>query len=400
MLRKLMWLAISLCATVVMAMPTPDDVSKSVENKDWPKAEAQLKEVLQAKPNSARARYQLGQIYSIQGRYVDALNELQQAKTIDPKLAFAANPQEFETRFSKVEAMVKGSTVKPLPATTSQAQSASAAPAPTPAPAGKPATNPDVEKNSVWVYVFSGIMVSTLIGWWIFIVRKSKANRKKLEEEKAKMVAENKKRLSELLAMANVLRDAELECKTAAYSTEAKDQILEKIDSLRKKVTAEIEKGKSGALLVEHTMTTLREEKEALLGAVKSGHVPEAKPSRDDQPIPYYSPRQSQQDAPPPGNVSYTPSHTSSFSGGSSGGSNDGLLTGVMLGSIMHGSSGRTTEVHHHHYESSRDRSDDDDNRRSSSSFDSGSSSSSWSSDSSSDSSSSSFDSGSGGGDY
>jgi tetratricopeptide (TPR) repeat protein len=62
-----------------------------------------LREVLQDKPQSAKAHYELGQVLAHAHRYKEAQTELQKAKDIDPSLKFATSPEKFNTVLTKVK---------------------------------------------------------------------------------------------------------------------------------------------------------------------------------------------------------------------------------------------------------------------------------------------------------
>ena len=61
--------------------------------------------MLQDKPQSAKAHYELGQVLAHEQRYKEAQTELQNAKDIDPFLKFAASPEKFNTVFAKVDTL-------------------------------------------------------------------------------------------------------------------------------------------------------------------------------------------------------------------------------------------------------------------------------------------------------
>ncbi len=102
LLKSLVAGALVLSATLVMALPTPKDIEAAVAAGRYTQAETMLREVLQDKPQSAKAHYELGQVLAHEQRYKDAQTELQKAKTIDPTLKFATSPEKFNAVFTKV----------------------------------------------------------------------------------------------------------------------------------------------------------------------------------------------------------------------------------------------------------------------------------------------------------
>ena len=136
--RMLLALTLALAAGWALALPSPKDIEAAVGAGQLPQAEAMLREVLQAKPQSAKAHYELGQVLARQGKYFEAQQALDQAKTIDPTLKFATSPEAFAKTYDTVLAQVRGtSSAKPPVATVASpaAPVAQAAPA-SPAPSG------------------------------------------------------------------------------------------------------------------------------------------------------------------------------------------------------------------------------------------------------------------------
>ena len=89
-------------ASLALALPTPKDIEAAVAAGQYSQAETMLREVLQDKPRSAKAHYELGQVLVHAHRYKEAQAELQKAKDIDPTLKFATSPDKFNTVFAKV----------------------------------------------------------------------------------------------------------------------------------------------------------------------------------------------------------------------------------------------------------------------------------------------------------
>jgi len=94
--------ALVLSATLALALPTPKDIEAAVSAGHYTQAESLLREVIQDKPQSAKAHYELGQVLAHEQRYKEAQTELQKAKDIDSSLKFAASPEKFNTVFAKV----------------------------------------------------------------------------------------------------------------------------------------------------------------------------------------------------------------------------------------------------------------------------------------------------------
>ena len=134
--RMLLALTLALAAGWALALPSPKDIEAAVGAGQLPQAETMLREVLQAKPQSAKAHYELGQVLARQGKYFEAQQALDQAKTIDPTLKFATSPEAFAKTYDTVLAQVRGAPslasakadVAPPAAPVAQAAPASPAP--------------------------------------------------------------------------------------------------------------------------------------------------------------------------------------------------------------------------------------------------------------------------------
>ncbi|MEI7513787.1 MAG: tetratricopeptide repeat protein [Betaproteobacteria bacterium] len=151
-------LLLGACA-LALALPAPKDIEAAVSAGHYAQADTMLREVLQEKPNSARAHYELGQVLAHEAKYDEALAQLQRAKAIDGTLKFATSPEKFQQTFDKISAAA--SSARPAAMTTPVA--APIAPAVAPAP-----TSPALNLN----YVLLGIGVLVLVA---FLIRRSNA---------------------------------------------------------------------------------------------------------------------------------------------------------------------------------------------------------------------------------
>ncbi len=102
LLKSLAATVLIVSATLALALPTPRDIEGAVSAGHYTQAEAMLREVLQDKPQSAKAHYELGQVLAHEQRYKEAQTELQKAKDIEPSLKFATSPEKFNAVFTKV----------------------------------------------------------------------------------------------------------------------------------------------------------------------------------------------------------------------------------------------------------------------------------------------------------
>ncbi|MFC0398491.1 tetratricopeptide repeat protein [Paraburkholderia rhizosphaerae] len=89
-------------SAIAAAVPSATQVETAIQQQNWQKAGSELQQVLQAHPDNARAHYLYGQVLDQQGRYNEALNQIQQAKTLDPQVRFT-DPD----RFAQTEARIR-----------------------------------------------------------------------------------------------------------------------------------------------------------------------------------------------------------------------------------------------------------------------------------------------------
>lgn len=155
--------ALVLSATLAMALPTPKDIEAAVAAGHDAQAEAMLREVLQDKPQSAKAHYELGQVLAREHRYKEAQTELQKAKDLDASLKFATSPDKFNAVDKQVNELAAASTSSVVMApSVAPGTHATAQAVPEPASHGSPLT-----------YVWLAIAGLVVLGLWL---RRSAAN--------------------------------------------------------------------------------------------------------------------------------------------------------------------------------------------------------------------------------
>ena len=101
---KSMLVGASLVASALaLALPAPKDIEAAVSQGHLTQAESMLREVIAAKPQSAKAHYELGQVLLRENRPGEARAELNQAQSIDPSLKFATSDQHFKTLLERTQ---------------------------------------------------------------------------------------------------------------------------------------------------------------------------------------------------------------------------------------------------------------------------------------------------------
>ncbi|MDE1949277.1 MAG: tetratricopeptide repeat protein [Burkholderiales bacterium] len=86
--------ALGLLACAAFALPSVDQVQSEVRQGHYVQAESMMKEVVTARPDSARAHYVYAEILAHNGRFDVAAQEAARARQIDPKASFT-DPAKF-----------------------------------------------------------------------------------------------------------------------------------------------------------------------------------------------------------------------------------------------------------------------------------------------------------------
>jgi hypothetical protein len=148
----------ALTAAVALALPTPKDIEAAVSAGHLTQAESMLREVIQEKPQSPKAHYELGQVLARESRYADAQMELKKAKDLDPTLKFAGSPEKFNDTFDKVNRLAQTAASGDL---SSSALKAPATPVTVLAPKAPAAAEPALSMSYIWLGI-AGLVVLAL----------------------------------------------------------------------------------------------------------------------------------------------------------------------------------------------------------------------------------------------
>ena len=103
-LKSLLATAAIAVSALALALPAPKDIESAVAQGHLTQAESMLREVIDAKPQSAKAHYELGQVLLRENRLAEAHTELNRAQAIDPSLKFASSDQQFKTLLERSQA--------------------------------------------------------------------------------------------------------------------------------------------------------------------------------------------------------------------------------------------------------------------------------------------------------
>jgi tetratricopeptide (TPR) repeat protein len=144
-------------ASLAWALPSPKDIESAVQAGQYTQAETMLREVIQEKPQSAKAHYELGQVLAHLQRYSDAQTELRKAKEIDPTLKFAASPDKFNAVLGKVNDLAAPSTSVVMAPSVAPGTHAAAQAVP----------EPESKGGSSLTYVWIAIAGLVVLGLWL-----------------------------------------------------------------------------------------------------------------------------------------------------------------------------------------------------------------------------------------
>jgi len=136
------------------ALPTVDDVQAATQRGDYAGAEKMMREVVAAKPDSARGHYVLAEILAHERQFTEAAEHARRARTLDPAIKFAdsAKFSAFEQLLQREQATKSTATPAVLPA----APPARMAPPPQSSGGGVP----------VWLLIVgAGIFIWLAVGW-------------------------------------------------------------------------------------------------------------------------------------------------------------------------------------------------------------------------------------------
>jgi hypothetical protein len=136
-------------AAVAWALPTLPEVEAEVQAGRYAQAETMMREVVDAKPGSARAHYVYAEILAHQGKVALAAEEAQKARVIDPDVKFT-DPEKFRSFEAALLQAQRPATRQPQDARRAQGAAAAAPAQPSP---GIPS----------WIWLVGVVVVGVLL---------------------------------------------------------------------------------------------------------------------------------------------------------------------------------------------------------------------------------------------
>jgi tetratricopeptide (TPR) repeat protein len=246
MKRFMLWLLLVL-ASPAWAVPSPKEVSDAVHAGNFVLAEQLLQQTLQDKPNSAMAHYELGQVLAKEKRHQDALTELTKAQQLDPALHFAKKPQLFQEIYNAEKAALQRQAF--LQSNTRATSSSTVHP--TKSEHQDSGGRSMISYFAVVLLLLGGVLL--VIYWWM-----NRADAQRAKEQQRRLAAQAQEQLALLLQQAETVRDSELECRAANYSSTQKQQINSALATHREALMQAIAHCKEGTPLSDEQLLHLQ----------------------------------------------------------------------------------------------------------------------------------------------
>ncbi|MFM0734500.1 tetratricopeptide repeat protein [Paraburkholderia sediminicola] len=329
-------------SAAAFAMPTVQQIESAMSQGNWQQADAGLSEVLQAHPNNARAHYLYSQVLDREGRYADALAQVQQAKTLDPQIRFT-DP----TRFAQTEARIR-----------KDAERAGAAGGNTTSRAANPfvqQNSPAVQQQSamvsqapqrhgpglgMWVGIILLIGVIALVLRWTLRRARSQDDSRADDDRRVQL-----KRATEML---NAVRSLKLDVKlSTVQGHEALEKEVESTEDQLRGVVETLSNGKNP--VPPYQLDELEQRIGSMRARADGRPDPYAAPAAGTQQSPYAQEAERfgnppQAPYPQQGPYQQQPQVIVQQGGGGFGGGMGGLLTGVLLGEALNSGRDRVVE--------------------------------------------------------
>ncbi len=306
------------------AVPNVNQVERTMAQGNWQQADSDLSQVLASHPNSAHAHYLYGQVLEHEGRYADALAQVEQAKALDPQLRFAS-PGRFAQVEARIRAAANRTSASAAPTHGAVNSFAQALPS-TPAPRHR---GPSM---GMWIGLAILIVAIVLILRWTLRRARSNEDGRSDEERRAQL-----KRATELL---NAARSLKLDARLS--SAPGHETLASEVEAVENQLRTLVEAlSNNGNPVPTYQLDDLGRQLESLRARAEGRPDPNAQtPGAGASAYAQEAERLQQQQAPYGMQQPYPPQQQPPIvvqQGGGMGGMG-GLLTGVLLGeALSHG---------------------------------------------------------------
>jgi len=318
--------ALLFASGAAFAAPSASQVERAMAQGNWQQADAGLSQVLAEHPNNAHAHYLYGQVLANEGRFADALKQIEQAKSLDPQLRFTT-----PSRFAQVEARVRAAANRasvPAPAATAH----SAANPFVQALPSAPAPQRHGPSMAAWIALAVLIVAIVLLLRWTLRRARSSEDGRADEERRAQL-----KRATELL---NAARSLKLDARLS--SVQGHETLASEVEGLENQLRTLVESlSNKGNPVPAYQLDDLARQLDSLRARTEGRPDPARAdanaPTPSGNPSPYAqeAERLQQQQAPYGTQQPYPPQQQPPVIVQQGGGGMGGLLTGVLLGEVL-----------------------------------------------------------------
>lgn len=347
MMRKL--LAIILAATALavsaaaFAVPSARDVENAMSQGNWQQAHSALVQVLEAHPNNAHAHYLYGQVLAREGRAVDALAELEKARSLDPQLRFASSPTQFNAIEARIRQQANRAMPRSVPSPSAQVSGADTMSGAALAPLAAAAPHSHGPSIGAWV-VFALVLVLVVL-----VVRRTLRRARSNDDDRAQ--EQRRAQLKRATDLLNAVRSLKLDVRlSTAPGHEALLADVEAAETQLRELTEKL--ANNGSPVPDYTLEDLERRVESLRARAEGRTDPNApaasaNPAAGGNPSVYaqeaerFGQTQAGGTAPAP---QQPPTVIVQQPGGGGMGGMGGLLTGVLLGEMLGGNRERVIE--------------------------------------------------------
>jgi hypothetical protein len=314
--------SLAFASGAAFAVPTVQQIESAISHGDWQRADSGLVEVLQAHPDSAHAHYLYAQVLQREGRYADALAQIEQAKSLDPQLHFAS-----PSRFAQVESGIRADAQRSNGTTGTTRNPFAHTQAALPAAAAFGETAHHGPSMGAWIGIAALLVVIALVLRWTLRRAKSAEDTKAGDDRRDQL-----RRATDLL---NSVRQLKLDLK---LSTAAGHDVLEReAEGLEAQLRTLVEAlSNSSNPVPPYQIDDLGRQFDSLKARAEGRPDPNAQPTPGSAQSPYAREADAAFGAPPQG--PYPPQQPPQVivqQGGGMGGGMGGLLTGVLLGEML-----------------------------------------------------------------
>jgi tetratricopeptide (TPR) repeat protein len=314
--------ALLFASNAAFAAPSAKQVESAMAQGNWQQADAELSQVLAEHPNNAHAHYLYGQVLANEGRYTDALAQIEQAKTLDPQVRFTT-----ASRFAQVEARVRAAADRAKsPAQPSVNTHSAANPFVQSLPSA-PAPKHHGPSMAAWIGLAILIVAIALVLRWTLRRARSSEDGRADEERRAQL-----KRATDLL---NAARSLKLDARLS--SAQGHETLASEVESVENQLRALVESlSNNGQPVPAYQLDDLARQLDSLKARSEGRPDPNASnPGAGPSAYAQEAERLQQQQAPYGAQQPYPPQQQPPVIVQQGGGGMGGLLTGVLLGEAL-----------------------------------------------------------------